>query len=178
MLQVSAKLPYLAAARVSAVERKRSRREHFVFSLRRFTARSAIPAYSINQLNGKYYIIQIKVCQEQIGSFRTMDDKRKTMLLCLKTAGASPRPTTPSPAVTPHPVSSSLCFAQPTAQPPSPEGKARQRYKASMNRKGNPKGKTCAEFCVGKIQTRCPLGVLSFASFYLHKQRKAETTAP
>ena len=93
MLRVSAKLPYLAAARVSAEERKRSRQEHFVFSLRRFTARSAIPAYSINQLNGKYYIIQIKVCQEQIGSFRMMGDKRKTMLLCLKTAGASPRPT-------------------------------------------------------------------------------------
>ena len=37
-----------------------------------------------------------------------------------------------------------------------------EHIEASHNRKGFPKGKTCAEFCVGKIQARCPLGVLTF----------------
>ncbi len=30
----------------------------------------------------------------------------------------------------------------------------------AQNRKGFPKGKTCAEFCAGKIQTRLLLGVV------------------
>ncbi len=35
-----------------------------------------------------------------------------------------------------------------------------KRIKASLIRKGIPKGKTCAEFCEGKIQTCCHLGVI------------------
>ena len=43
----------------------------------------------------------------------------------------------------------------------SPDGKVRQRHKASLIRKGIPKGKTCAEFCAGKIQT-----VVTLACFF------------
>ena len=41
-----------------------------------------------------------------------------------------------------------------------------------QNRKGNPKGKTCAGFCLGKIQTGLPLGALSFGTFLCASKEK------
>ncbi len=54
-----------------------------------------------------------------------------------------------------------------------PLEKARQHSKAFLIRKGIPKGKTCAEFCVGKIQTVCPLACF-FASVSFHEKRNAK----
>ena len=57
--------------------------------------------------------------------------------------------------------------------PPSPEGKARQRGEASLSRKGIREGKTCAEFCEGKIQAVVPLACF-FASVSFHEKRNAK----
>ena len=53
-------------------------------------------------------------------------------------------------------------------EPYNDEGKTIKRFEASLNRKGFPKGKTCAEFCAGKIQIGFLLGVILWSPF-LHE---------